>query len=186
MGLLARFLHPGVDRHLLVDQGEFIVDEVEHHWITVLLPAIGILACLPVLWFMSLLGPFWPIALVLALALFVYCMVQIHVEYMDRFVITNMRVFRVKGVLSQSMATMPMTRILDISVQQPFWGRIFGYGHLTFESAAQDQGLRDIRYVGRPEERDLTIQRVIQRAGLRKKVEPLFTQEEYDENDDGV
>ena len=92
---------------------------------------------------------------------------RILAEHMDRFVITNMRVFRVRGVFSQNRATMPMTRILDITVAQPFLGRIFHYGHLVFESAAQDQGLRDIRFVGDPDQRDLTIQTVIQRAGLR-------------------
>jgi membrane protein YdbS with pleckstrin-like domain len=86
---------------------------------------------------------------------------------MDRFVITNMRVFRVHGIFNQHRATMPMSRILDITVDKPFWGRVFGYGHFVFESAAQDQGLRDIRFVGQPDARDLTIQTVIQRAGLR-------------------
>ena len=86
---------------------------------------------------------------------------------MDRFVVTNMRVFRVKGVFSQSLATMPLSRILDITVLKPFTGRILGYGHFVFESAAQEQGLRDIHTVARPDERDLTIQRVVQRAGLR-------------------
>ena len=42
---------------------------------------------------------------------------------------------------------------------------MLGYGHFVFESAAQEQGLRDIRYVGRPDERDLAIQRVVQRSG---------------------
>ena len=32
--------------------------------------------------------------------------------------ITNMRVFRVHGVLSQQLATMPLSRILDITVSQ--------------------------------------------------------------------
>jgi hypothetical protein len=82
-------------------------------------------------------------------------------------VITNMRVFRVRGVIAQRMATMPLGRILDISVEKPLAGRLFGYGHFVFESAAQKQGLRDIRYVGRPNERDLAIQRVVARAGLR-------------------
>ena len=85
----------------------------------------------------------------------------------DRFVITNMRVFRVKGVLVRSHATMPLGRILDITVIKPMSGRLFGYGHFIFESAAQAQGLREIRFVGRPDERDLAIQRVVQRAGLR-------------------
>jgi uncharacterized membrane protein YdbT with pleckstrin-like domain len=88
-------------------------------------------------------------------------------QYMDRFVITNMRVFRVRGVLAQKMATMPLGRILDITVEKPLTGRICGYGHFIFESAAQEQGLRDIRFVGRPTERDLAIQRVVARAGLR-------------------
>ena len=42
---------------------------------------------------------------------------------------------------------------------------MFGYGHFVFESAAQEQGLRDIRFVGYPDKRDLTIQRVVQRSG---------------------
>ena len=44
-----------------------------------------------------------------------------------------------------------------------------GY-QFVFETAAQDQGLRAIRYVGDPQKRDLTIQRVIARAGLRTKM----------------
>ena len=78
-----------------------------------------------------------------------------------------MRVFRVHGVLSRELATMPLSRILDITVVKPLIGRILGYGHFVFESAAQEQGLRDIRFVGRPDERDLAIQRVVQRSGLR-------------------
>ncbi len=63
---------------------------------------------------------------------------------------------------------MPLSRILDISVDKPLQGRILNYGHLTFESAAQEQGLRDIRYVAHgPTQRNLTIQRVVTRAGLR-------------------
>lgn len=85
----------------------------------------------------------------------------------DTFVITNMRVFRVHGILAQNIATMPLSRILDISVHKPILGRILGYGHFVFESAAQEQGLREIRYVGDPDGRGLTIQRVIQQSGLR-------------------
>ena len=35
------------------------------------------------------------------------------------------------------------------------------------DNAAQEQGLREIRFVARPDERDLSIQRVVQRSGLR-------------------
>ena len=105
--------------------------------------------------------------LLLALGLFAHAAWGAARERRDRFVITNMRVFRVHGVLSQTLATMPLHRILDITVVKPLHGRILGFGHFVFESAAQEQGLRDIRYVGRPDERDLAIQRVVQRSGLR-------------------
>ena len=108
MSFISRFLAPEVDRHLLVDQGEFIIDEVAKHWVTVVWPTLGILATLPVFWFMADLGSFWWLAFVLAVAAFCYCMLLIHMQFMDRFVITNMRVFRVHGVLSQSLATMPL------------------------------------------------------------------------------
>ena len=62
---------------------------------------------------------------------------------------------------------MPLSRILDITVVKPLHGRLIGFGHFVFESAAQEQGLREIRYVGRADERDLSIQRVVQRSGLR-------------------
>jgi hypothetical protein len=75
-------------------------------------------------------------------------------------------IFRVHGVLSQRLATTPQHRILDITVGKPLHGRIPGFGHAVFESAAEQQALGDLRYVGRPDERDLAIQRVVQRSGL--------------------
>jgi hypothetical protein len=159
---------PEIRGHLLREEGEVVVDEVAHHWVSfvrsvlwavlgVLLLAWSVLTDTSFAWVPFLGG--W-----LALAWGGYLAVSVH---MDRFVVTNMRVFRVKGVFSQSLATMPLSRILDITVLKPFTGRILGYGHFVFESAAQEQGLRDIHTVARPDERDLTIQRVVQRAGLR-------------------
>ena len=87
-------------------------------------------------------------------------------QYRDRFVVTNQKVYRVHGNVNQIRASMPLTRILDITVDRPVIGRIFGYGHFVFESAAQDQGLRDIRWVPDIDERERLIQKVIHEAGL--------------------
>jgi hypothetical protein len=167
--LLPRFLvDPQIGRHLLRDEGEVIVDEVRKHWVVYVVPAliavVGVF-CLGLSLVTSVQVAWLP--LVLGLALLVFAGWRALAQNLDRFVITNMRVFRVKGVLARSLATMPLLRILDITVVKPMTGRILGYGHFTFESAAQDQGLRDIRFVGDPDGRDLAIQRVVQRAGLR-------------------
>ncbi|MFC5730682.1 MULTISPECIES: PH domain-containing protein [Nocardioides] len=168
MGLLAWLGDPKIGKHLLREEGEVVVDEVKHHWFAYTRPAaeaalaVALLAAVPLVH----LNVGW-LLLSAAAALLghaAWCTVR---EQRDRFVITNMRVFRVHGVLAQHLATMPLSRILDISVRKPLIGRILGYGHFCFESAAQEQGLRDIRYVGDPDARDLAIQRVVQRAGLR-------------------
>ncbi|WP_026926688.1 PH domain-containing protein [Granulicoccus phenolivorans] len=163
-----RFLDPQVETHLISDEGEVVIDEVVAHPMAILPSVLGLLVTIVLFLVMPFLGQFFWVALVLGLVLFGVCLFKIHERHMNRFVVTNMRVFRVTGVFSQTVATMPMQRILDISVRQSFIGRLFGYGHFVFESAARDQGLREIRFVGHPTERDLTIQRVIQRAGIRK------------------
>lgn len=170
MRVAGRLFDPDVDRYLLTGEGEVVIDEVSKHWIAsfrwYLLVALSIplfLAMIPAR------GFFW-FPMTLGVAAIGYGLWKIHVLYMDRFVITNIRVFRVHGVLNRSLATMPMTRILDISMKQSFLGQILGYGHFIFETAAQDQGLKRISFVGRAEQRDQTIQTVIQRAGLRAKM----------------
>ena len=165
---------PRVERHLIADEGEVVVDEVRKHWAAIVWPVLEMLAAIPVLalafWVPA--QAYW-VPLLAAALLAVHGFWRILQARMDRFVITNMRVFRVHGILSQSIATMPIARILDISVHKPVVGRIFGYGHFVFESAAQEQGLREIRFVGSPNERGITIQRVIQRSGLRGPARPV-------------
>jgi membrane protein YdbS with pleckstrin-like domain len=166
-GPFNRLVDPHVEKYLLVGEDEQIVDEVRRHWMAIFFPVVRLVLA-AALSFAALLEPRVGWALILlAVGLGAQALWRILDAHLDRFVITNMRVYRVHGILNQHRATMPMSRILDITVDKPLFGRIFGYGHFVFESAAQDQGLRDIRYVGDPDARDLTIQTVIQRAGLR-------------------
>lgn len=168
MSLIRSISEPNIGKHLLREEGEVIVDEVKHHWVAYVRPGLETIAGLALLG----LSPFadiniaW-VLMILSFALLLHAAWGALREHRDRFVITNMRVFRVHGVLSQNLATMPLSRILDITVVKPLHGRILGFGHFVFESAAQEQGLRDIRYVGQPDQRDLAIQRVVQRSGLR-------------------
>ncbi len=162
------FLAPDIGRHLLREEDEVVVDEVTHHWVAYLpASAYGLVGLLLVLWLPVVDADLGWLVLAFALGLLAVGGYKALGVHLDRFVVTNMRVFRVNGVLARSLATMPLTRILDITVQKPLLGRLLGYGHFVFESAAQAQGLRDITFVGRPDERDLTIQRVVQRSGLR-------------------
>ena len=176
------FLDPRVERFLISDEGEVIVDEVRKHWAVMIVPWIEIIGSLGILIIGAKVPPeaYW-VPGILAAVLAFHGFWRILQSRMDRFVITNMRVFRVHGILSRRIATMPIARILDISVYIPIVGRILGYGHFVFESAAQEQGLREIRFVGSPDKRGATIQRVIQRSGLRGPARPMSrNNDQYD------
>ncbi len=182
MSGVRRFLVPDTQGRLLTSEGEFIVDEVTRHWVTRVLPVLAVLLGMVLFASMPLVRHLFWLPLLAGFALGGWGFYRIHYEFMDRFVVTNMRVFRLHGVVNQHMATVPIARILDISVELPFLGQLLGFGHFVFESAAQDQGLKRIEYVPRIEQRDLVIQRVIQRAGLRARMAPI----EDDDAADGV
>lgn len=160
--------NPRIGRYVVPDEGEVVIDEVRKHWAAVLVPWLEVIVGAFIMLGASQLSERvgWLVGLAAAVLVFHGCW-RVLGQYRDKFVITNMRVFRVHGILSQQISTMPLARILDISVDKPLVGRILGYGHFIFETAAQEQGLREIRFVGKPDARGLTIQRVIAQSGLR-------------------
>ncbi len=166
--ILAWLTDPRISDRLLRDEDEDVVDIVHKHWIVYVLPGLLVwagLLCWALVPLSSLEVGWLPI--LGGVGLILWGVVKALQRNIDQFVVTNQRVFRVNGLLNRKEATMPLSRILDISVDKPIQGRILNFGHFVFESAAQAQGLRDIRYVARPDERNLTIQRVVTRAGLR-------------------
>jgi hypothetical protein len=184
---LFRIFDPKVRRHLISDEGEVVIDEVRQHWVVYSVPMLEVAlatALLVALATTSVGGT--QVLLVIVLLLLAHAFWQFLTHHRDRFVVTNMRVMRIRGVFSQSIATTPIARVLDITLKKPSIGRILGYGHFVFESAAQDQGFREIRWVSRPDDRDLTIQRVIQRTGLRAAASVDVLEGEEDSDDDGT
>ena len=167
MGGALDWLDPDVEKYILAEDGEKIRDQVRRHWMASVFPAVRLAVGLwlfSTAWlYASLL--FW-ILLAISLVLIANGLWVLADQYRDRFVVTNQKVYRVHGNVNQVRASMPLTRILDITVDRPVVGRIFGYGHFVFESAAQDQGLRDIRWVPDIDQRERLIQKVINEAGL--------------------
>jgi hypothetical protein len=146
-----------VDRQLLPD--EHVVDDVRHVWVAFVGPA-GLLALAVLLGLWALLAvpidSLW-LPLVLALVLASFSADRLARVWKDRLIITDSRVMRVSGVYSRKAAWMPLSRVLDITVDRPLWLRPLRAGHLTLENAAQEQGLREFRFIPHPNERALRI-----------------------------
>ena len=134
MGRIRTWLtDPDIGSRLLRDEGEVIVEVVRKHWVVYIIPALIVLVgllCWVVMPFIDVSLGWAP--LLVGAGLILWGVGRALDRNLDQFVITNMRVFRIHGLLSRSQATMPLGRILDITVVQPLQGRMLGYGHLTF------------------------------------------------------
>ena len=162
MGVVS-WLDPHVDRYILSTAGEEKVVEVRKHWAASAWPAIRV--AIGIVIFISAFAyqaPVYWVFVIIGGALAVQAAWRILEEYRDRFVITNQRVFRVHGVLATARASVPLLRILDITVKKSVMGRWLNYGHFVFESAAQVQGLNEIRYVKDIDKREDVLRMVMQ------------------------
>jgi uncharacterized membrane protein YdbT with pleckstrin-like domain len=154
---------PDVEKYVLDEAGERLVLEVRKHWVASFVA--GLRLALGTVVFVSAWafeGPLFWIMFVIGLGVAVQAGWKMLEEYRDRFVITNQRVFRVNGVFSTARASVPLGRILDITVKKPLIGHWLNYGHFVFESAAQVQGLKDIRYVADIDTREDILRRTMQ------------------------
>ena len=79
----------------------------------------------------------------------------------DYFVVTTDRVVLITGLLDRKTAMMPLAKVTDMTMEQPLFGRLFGYGVFVIESAGQDQALRTVPFVPDPEYVDLWIVNLI-------------------------
>ncbi|MCW2841658.1 MAG: rane-flanked domain protein [Aeromicrobium sp.] len=158
-----------IDGNLLQSPAEHKVGEYPHHPVVYARSAAE-LAGAALLVLLAVIGPAsigW-LPLILAMGLVGHAVYLWLRDQRDIFVLTDMRVFRVTGIFSTKRATVPINRILDVTVERPLLGRWpFSYGHMTFESAAQEQGVRHIRYIADVDLIDHAIQKVVQDAGLR-------------------
>lgn len=161
MGLVT-WLDPHVDQYILTTAGEQKVVEVKKHWAASAWPAVRL--AVGVVIFMSAFafqGAIYWLLFVLGLVVGLQALYRILEEYRDRFIITNQRVFRVNGVFSTARASVPLLRILDITVNKPLVGRWLNYGHFIFESAAQVQGLNKITFVRDIDQREDVLRMVM-------------------------
>lgn len=168
MGLLRLLGPPDVGSLLLRHQDEVIVDVVHRHWFayvrSVAEAVLGMALLVLTLWAPPEIG--W-VPLIAGFVVLLHAGLLFLRNRVDLFVVTNQRVFRMHGVFNRKRGNLPLGKVVDLSVLTPLHGRLLGFGHFVFESAAQEQALHEIRYVPHIDLREKRIQEMITRAGLR-------------------
>ena len=166
--MFTAWLDPDIEQYLLKSQREYVVLEIHKLWAASAFAWFRFAVAVPLtVGSFSFAGPLLWVVLLAGLGLGGQALFRVVDEYRDRFVITNQRVFRVHGTLDTQRASVPLSRILDITVKKPLVGRLLNYGHFVFESAAQIQGINEISFVADIDRRDAVLQDTMQRAGLR-------------------
>jgi membrane protein YdbS with pleckstrin-like domain len=177
--------HAALNKRLNPRSGERVLQIVPKHvavyWTlpAALLASLGAFLVLMVHWTSPLAQVFWYVSLVVV----AMAAARAYVEWRDVFVVTNWRVVRLSGVLTSRVATMPINRILDMTMTRPPLGRLVGYGHFVFESAAQEQGLREIRFVPDILAVDRQINNAVNKENRRR--ERLLVSRQRPAEDDG-
>lgn len=137
----------------LLKNGEELILEKRPHWIVLVKPALmSLLAAIAGL----VLGKMGIIIYIFAIAYFVYEML---LRNNNIWAITNLRVINENGVFSSNALESPLEKINNISYNQPFWGKIMGYGHVEIQTAAE-VGATIYYYVENPQEVKDTITRM--------------------------
>ncbi len=132
--------------------GERIVLVTHHHWARILEPVATTLLALIIWLFLeaNLTGttaPFAP-ALRIAFLLVVARLVWRLIDWRhDWIIVTNKRLLRRHGILSQRVPMMPFTKVTDMSYVRSMPGRVLGFGKFVMESAGQEQALRVINWI---------------------------------------
>ena len=110
---------------------ETVVLVIRPHWLILFLPSlyvvIGIIAGILI----GSYGYFIPLVLLCYLG---YKILQ---RNNNLWVVTNLRVIDEDGVLSHNSKESPLDKINNVTYKQSFSGRIFGYGNVQIQTAAE-------------------------------------------------
>ncbi len=134
--------------------GERVVLATRRHWAKLLEPALvatGVFALCG--WLTYVLPPSDQALLVwwlwlAALARFGWYLLLWRVEW---FVATDKRMLLLTGLVTHQVGMMPLMKVTDMRYSRSVLGQMLGYGQFLLESAGQDQALRQINWVARPD-----------------------------------
>ncbi len=117
---------------------EQIIFETHKHWFVLIIPLVISLTLIALSFYiytkLTLLMWWHFIAPVLALVYFIY---KYYSWRFDLWVVTSNRVIDEFGVFTISSKESPIDKINNVSYQQSLWGRMFGFGNVQVQTAAE-------------------------------------------------
>ena len=110
---------------------EKIIMETKPHWFTLVGPFLFLLIG-SILGFV--IGIYGILVVLVLVGYFIYKIIQ---RNNNLWAVTNLRVIDEYGVFSNNTKESPLDKINNVSYLQSFWGKIFGYGNVQIQTAAE-------------------------------------------------
>jgi len=130
--------------------GEQVVLEIKKHWFVLVSSMVFLLAAVTAVSYVLYKGTdgFILVLVVLALAVFNF-IYRFYDRNLNIWAVTNMRVIDEWGVFSHNAKESPLDKIHNVSYEQSLAGRIFDFGDVKIQTAAE-QGATVNRFVMSP------------------------------------
>lgn len=122
---------------------EKVVLETQQHWFVLVGPILVLLLGIIIGMVIGSLANIIPLLLLLW---FIY---RIYQWKNNLWAVTNLRIISEHGVFSQNSKESPLDKINNISYEQPLMGRIFGFGSVQIQTAAE-MGITTYSFVQGP------------------------------------
>ncbi len=115
---------------------ERVILVIKKHWFVLLQPILWtlILLIIAIAVYNSGYGNFFLFGAGLTALWFIYTILD---RNTNLWAVTNLRIIDEYGVISNNSKETPLDKINNISYRQPLLGRIFNYGHIQIQSAAE-------------------------------------------------
>lgn len=116
-----------------LQKGEEILLVTHPSWIKLVVPAFFALIAIVASFFIGFANWGW----IAAVAGLIYFFIVYLVWKCNVWVVTNLRVIDESGLLNHYAKESPLEKINNVSYDQSIWGRIFNYGHVEIQTAAE-------------------------------------------------
>lgn len=115
---------------------EKIILVTKPHWFTLGLPFLILLASFVIgsIVEKTIKGSYGLFLISVVICYFIFKIIQ---RNMNIWVVTNLRVIDEHGVLSNNSKESPLDKINNVTYKQSFWGKIFGFGNIQIQTAAE-------------------------------------------------
>jgi uncharacterized membrane protein YdbT with pleckstrin-like domain len=117
-----------------LQKGEKILLVTYSSWVSLIVPVFFVLIGFILSYFIGFINHYGWVA---ALAGILYFFIKYFSWKAYIWVVTNYRVIDENGLLQHYAKESPLDKINNVSYDQSVWGRIFNYGHVEIQTAAQ-------------------------------------------------